>query len=122
MATWDDEENTRPDLAQPPLLRRSLSLQAQASKVEDDDSTLGMLMRQTVNNTRAIEELHTSINTLSREVRQQTRGIESDRPILAKDAAKSSSNRLAVMMGALFTVYEVTAPYVREIWRQLVHR
>lgn len=122
MSRWDKEEDTRPAFPRPPLLRPSLNERASASTNPEDDETLGLLMRQTVQNTAAIEGLRTSFDTLSREVRQHSRGIESDRPILAKDASKAASNRLAVIMGALFTVYEVTAPYVREIWRQLVHR
>ncbi len=81
---------------------------------------MGMVMRQTVANTAAIESMQVQLSTFGRELRQHSRGIESDRPALAKEAAKGAakhtSNRLAVIMGGLFTIYEVCAPYVHQIW------
>jgi hypothetical protein len=107
------EEDTRPD-----LLRHSLKQRAAAVTPADDDSTLGMLMRQTVNNTNAVEALRTDFDVLSREVRQHTRAT----PESIQVSAKHASNRMAALMAALFTIYEATSPFVRELIRQVTHR
>lgn len=108
------EEDTRPN-----LLRQSLKQRAAESvPPADDDSTLGMLMRQTVNNTNAINNLSTQFGTLEREVRQSARAA----PDTIHSTAKQASNRIAILMGSLFTVYEVSAPWVREFIRQVAHR
>lgn len=116
MGTWD--EDTRPQ----GLLRPSLQQRAAESVPPDDDSTLGMLMRQTVQNTAAIQAMKADMTTLVREWRVHQKGIDEDRPVLASDSAKHASNRIAVLMGSLFTLYEVTAPYLREVFRQVFHR
>lgn len=115
MGSW--EEDTRPG-----LLRHSLATRVQQSEPPDDDTTLGMLMRQTVSNTAEIQGLRTDVSTLMREIRQHAKGLDEDRPVLAQDSAKHASNRLAVLMGSLFTLYEISQPYLRELWRQIVHR
>lgn len=113
----DDDEPTRPD-----LLRPSLEQRATAVPPADDDSTMGMLMRQTVNNTTAIAALRVDVQTMTRELHQSSRMAEQDRSSIAAGSAKHASNRIAVLMGALFSVYEVSSPYLRELWRQVMHR
>ncbi len=109
--SWD--EDTRPN-----LLRPSLQQKAAETEPEDDDSTLGMLMRQTVNNTAAVDSLRTDFDVLAREVRQHTRSA----PESIQSSAKSASNRMAALMASLFTVYEVTSPWIRELIRQVLHK
>ncbi len=104
------EEDTRPNLLRPSLQQRV----AESVPPADDDSTVGMLMRQTVNNTTAMHRLTTEVGTLSREVRQSARAA----PDTIHSTAKQASNRIALLMGTLFTLYETTAPYVREAWHQ----
>lgn len=109
--TW--EEDTRPDLLRPSLKMHAAS----ASPPADDDSTLGMLMRQTVNNTQSVQALRLDFDVLAREVRQSNRA----QPDIVSSSAARASNRLAVLMGSLFTLYEISAPYLREFWRQVVN-
>lgn len=113
----DDDERTRPDLLRPSLLLRS-----EESEPEDDDSTVGMLMRQTVNNTNAIKSLQLELRVLTREIHQGTLAAAEDRSSIAAGSAKHASNRLAMLLGGLFSLYEISSPYLREIWRQVVHR
>jgi hypothetical protein len=108
------EEDTRPNLLRPSLKQRA----AESVPPQDDDSTLGMLMRQTVNNTAAVQALRTDMDVLSREVRQHNRAA----PVSIQSSAKHASNRMAALMAALFTIYEVTSPWLRELIRQVVHR
>ena len=111
------EEDTRPNLLRPSLQQRVAS----APPPADDDSTLGMLMRQTVNNTTAVatlttaqQGLRTDFDVLAREVRQSNRAA----PMTIQDSATRASNRVAGLMAALFSLYEVSAPYLREAWNQ----
>lgn len=107
------EEDTRPN-----LLRESLKQQVAAARPVDDDTALGMLMRQTVRNTNAVGQLRVDFDVLAREVRQSQRA----QPESIQTSAKHASNRMAVLMGSLFTIYEVTSPWVREFFRQVIHR
>ena len=104
------EEDTRPRLLRPSLQQRVLSSPPPA----DDDSTLGMLMRQTVTNTNAVQSLRTDLEVLGREVRQSVRAA----PETIHSSAKHASNRVAGLMTGLFTLYEISSPYVRAAWEQ----
>lgn len=112
------EEDTRPG-----LLRHSM--QQRVAERDDDDTALGKLMRQTVDNTNAIQAqtgaltaLRTDFDVLAREVRQSQRAA----PATIQTSAKQASNRMAALVTALFTLYEVTSPWVREFIRQVMHR
>lgn len=84
--------------------------------------TLGRLMAGQARADRKIEALTLDVQTLTREVHQTGKTVQADRGALAHETAKHSSNRMAALMGALFTLYEITSPYLREIWRQVFHR
>ncbi|MDE1994795.1 MAG: hypothetical protein KGI75_19990 [Rhizobiaceae bacterium] len=107
------EEKTRPD-----LLRPSMQQKVEAAHTEDEDSVLGKVMRQTADNTAALNGLRTDFDVLAREVRQSQRAA----PATIDSSAKQASNRMAALMTALFTIYEVTSPWVRELTRQVTHR
>lgn len=106
---YDDEPITRAGLNRhtPPL--RVVESDPPAS---DADVRMGQLMG-------AIGRLQTDVDalkTLPAEVRALRRDLELDRDALvhgaSKRAATHSSNRMAALLGALFTVYEVAAPYL----------
>lgn len=112
------EEDTRPNLLRP-------SLQERVADPDDDDTSIGKLMRQTVDNTGAIQRhtealttLRTDFDVLAREVRQSQRAA----PENIQHSARNASNRMAALMAALFTIYEATSPWVREFIRQVLHR
>lgn len=116
---WD--EDTRPNVrARPDLLRPSFQQRVAEQPAPDDDelADLGKMMRQTADNTTAVQALRVDFDVLAREVRQSARAA----PDTIHSTAKQASNRIAILMGSLFTVYEVTAPWVREFVRQVLHR
>jgi len=94
---------------------------ASASVAPDADlhETVGRLMAGMARLERKVDALR----PLATEVHQLRQDIEEDRGALvtgaSKTAAKHSSNRLAILMGALFSLYEVSAPALHEIWRQI---
>jgi hypothetical protein len=100
-----DEEPTRGNL-RPPL--RAVSVPPPFDEAE----TLGQLMAATAR----IETRLRDLETLPREVRALRDEIRLDRDALvhgaSKHAATHSSNRMAALLGALFTVYEIAAPYL----------
>ena len=113
--SYPDEETTRGDLRRP---LRAVSLPPAA----DELHTLGLVMAATAR----IETRLRDLETLPSEVRLLREEIAKDRKELvhgaSKHAANHSSNRMAALMGALFTLYEVSAPYLRDLWHMLVHK
>lgn len=107
---YPDEETTRAGL-RPPL--RVVSAPPQADELE----TLGQLMAAVARLETGVAEL----KTLPSEVRMLRDEIRQDRDALvhgaSHQAATHSSNRMAALMGALFTLYEVAAPYLHDLWR-----
>ncbi len=107
--SYHDEELTRGPL-RPPL--RAVSQPPES----DELHTLGLLMAATAR----IETRLRDLETLPREVHQLRNEIRDDRAALvhgaSKHAANHSSNRLAALMTALFTLYEISSPYLRELW------
>ncbi len=101
---FDDEEPTNA-AHRPGVVRRLHS----APKLQDDEvETLGLVMG-------GLASLKTDVQTLGSEVAALRRDIELDRRALvhgaSTKAAAHTSNRMAALMGALFTVYEIAAPY-----------
>jgi hypothetical protein len=113
--SYHDEEPTRAPL-RPPL--RAVSAPPQA----DELHTLGLVMAATAR----IETRLRDLETLPSEVRALRAEIRDDRDALvhgaSKHAANHSSNRLAALMTALFTLYELSSPYLRELWALLVRK
>jgi len=110
-----DDEDTQPGVplgSMPPL-------------PSDVHEALGVLMAATARNGRHIASLKRDMGVVRTEVTGLRKDLAEDRSELVKDtshaAAKKSSNRAAVLFGTLFTVYEVTSPYLHELWR-LVHK
>ena len=111
--TWGEEETTRGGLNRPLRV---------VEEVPSDDvhELLGKLMRRTAQ----LETKVDALATLPSEVRSLRDEIREDRGALVKGAsvhaAKRAGNRLAVLMTGVFTLYELTAPMLRALWRGLV--
>ncbi len=113
MSSWSDEETTRSGLNRPLRV---------VEEVPSDDvhELLGKLMRKVAQLETKVDDL----KTLPSEVRSLRDEIKEDRGALVKGAsvhaAKRAGNRLAVLMTGVFTIYELTAPMLRALWRGLV--
>lgn len=119
----DWQEKTRPDLTKiPPPVR----LESEPPESRDHDTILGKMMAALAKNDRVMRELQAAHETLTREVGGLRRDIDKDREALVQGAstraAAHSSNRLAVMMGGLFTLWEVASPYVAELLKAMHHQ
>ncbi len=118
----EDEEHTRDDLRRP---LRAVSLAPEADELE----LLGRVMATTARLEAAVARLEVRVSSLAMlpsEVRSLRDEILEDREALvhgaSKHAANHSSNRMAALMGALFTLYEVSSPYLRDLFHWWVHR
>ncbi len=108
--SFHDEEITRGGL------RPLAPLRAVSEPPQSDELVmLGQLMR-------SVAKLQTDVDTLKTlpsEVRSLRDEIRLDRDALvhgaSKHAANHSSNRMAALMGALFTLYEISSPYLHEL-------
>jgi hypothetical protein len=92
---------------------------------EDPDEALGQLMAALARQGRHISLLKRDVGTIRTEVTGLRKDTELDRGELvdgaSRKAAKHSSNRMAALMGALFTLYEVSSPYLHELVRLVRH-
>lgn len=86
----------------------------------DDDTTLGLLMTAVTRLERTVGSLSVDVGTLTREVTQLGKDAKEERPKLVKHAAANTSNRMALLLGALFTLWEAAAPILHAIsqWGQ----
>lgn len=68
----------------------------------------------------ALDTKIAALATLPSEVSALRRDVDEDRKDLVHDSSKSAathtSNRMAALLGALFTVYEIASPYFHGIW------
>lgn len=95
---------------------------------DDVHEALGQIMAAVQASNARTANMVAEFQTLSREVGQLARVTEDHRKA-ADDAAKKAgttaathtSNRLAVLMGALVTLYEIAAPALHELWKGLGH-
>lgn len=91
----------------------------------DPDAAFGAIAAELGKLTRQVGSLRRDYGTVTRELTQLRKDIELDRGALvagaSSQAAKHSSNRTAALMGTLFTLYEISSPYLHELWR-LVHQ
>ena len=95
---------------------------------DDVHEALGQLMAAVQAGNARASSLSAEVSTLSREVGQLSRGLE-EHSKTADAAAKTAgttaathtSNRLAVLMGALVTLYEIASPALHELWKGLGH-
>jgi hypothetical protein len=85
----------------------------------DTDTLLGQMMASQARIERGQQDILLQLGTLTREQSQLRKDIEKDREELirgaSRKAATHSSNRLAVLMGGLFTLWEVASPYLHEL-------
>jgi outer membrane murein-binding lipoprotein Lpp len=105
---------------------RALKLAERPEPVDDLHVAVGQLMASVAKLTTTVSRLDARVAELvplSAEVTQLRRDVEIDRGDLvhgaSTTAARHSSNRLAILMGTLFSLYEVSAPYLREVWRAI---
>ncbi len=84
----------------------------------------GRLMAACARNEQTAARIERKVDELlpfARDVMQMRRDWDADREQLvhgaSQKAAAHSSNRMAALLGALFTLYEVSAPYLHDLWR-----
>ena len=107
--TDPDEENTattgRALPRRGPIPNVARPVPGSSALTQDVHELLGLLMASVAR----LETKHAELAPLAGEVAQLRRDIELDRGDLVHDASKSaakhSSNRLAILMGALFSMY-----------------
>lgn len=109
-----------------PDLEENTSAASPSSKlrtVPPIDGDLHELIGQVMASQARLERKIADFATLPSEVAALRRDIELDRGDLvhgaSTSAASKSSNRLALLMGALFSLYEVSSPVVAQIWKAL---
>ncbi len=114
MTVWKDEEPTRGGLNRPALRA--------VSDPPDPLVDLGQIMRGVARlqtDVAALRPLPAEVRVIRQELELLRDDLKEDRAELvhgaSKRAANHSSNRMAALMGALFTLYEVTSPYVRDL-------
>ncbi len=92
---------------------------------EDRDEALGQMMGVLARQGRHLQLVKRELGLLRTEVTGLRKDIGEDRDELvngaSKQAAKHSSNRMAALMGALFTLYELSSPYLHELVRLVRH-
>lgn len=92
---------------------------------EDPDEALGQVMAVLARQGRHVSLLKRDVALVRTEVTGLRKDLEEDRDELvngaSKKAAKHSSNRMAALMGALFTLYEISSPYLHELVRLVRH-
>lgn len=107
------ERPTRPD---------SSALRAVGPVSEAPPATLeelvGQMMAATAQNTRVIEALSVQVGTLTarlgEHMQEATQHKDEIKAVTTK-AAAHGSNRLALLLGALVTIYEIAAPALHEL-------
>lgn len=92
---------------------------------DDVHEAQGVLMAAIARHGRHLDNMKRELGMIRTEVTGMRKDLELDRGELvagaSHSAAKRASNRVGVLMGGLFGLYEVTAPYLHELWR-LVHK
>jgi hypothetical protein len=121
MTVWNDEETTRNGLARP--LHAVPPAPESAPPDADLHQLVGRLMAacsKLETNCARLERKVDELTTLPGEVAGLRADIEKDRKVIIHDAsaktAAHTSNRMAALLGALFTVYEIASPYFHGIW------
>lgn len=118
MNLFPPERPTRPD---------SAALRAVAPVSDAPPATLeelvGQLMGTTAENTKVLEALNVQIGTLTGKLTEHIAAAgeqHEDLKQVTTKAAAHGSNRLALLLGALVTIYEIAAPALHEL-AKLVH-
>lgn len=82
------------------------------------EELVGQLMAATAQNTRVIEALNVQIGTLTGKLTAHMEASSErheDIKSVTTKAAAHGSNRLALLLGALVTIYEIAAPALHEL-------
>ncbi len=121
----EDTPVTRPSIPKLRALQPSNSGMAPAGTAPKSlEEIVGELMTATVQNTAVIEALAVQVGSLDGKWQAHAEASER-RKTEIKDAttraAAHGSNRLALLMGALITVYEIASPFLHEM-AKLVHK
>lgn len=121
MTPREDTPVTNPSIPKLRPLQPSNSGMAPAGQTrvpESLEEIIGALMATTAENTRVIEALAVQVGSLTGKLDAHSEASE-HRKTEIKDAttkaAVHGSNRLALLMGALITVYEIAAPFLHEM-------
>lgn len=95
---------------------------------DDVHVALGQIMAAVQANNARTANMVVEFQTLSREVGalaratdEHRKGVDDAAKKAGTTAATHTSNRLAVLMGALVTLYEVASPALHELWKGLGH-
>ena len=120
----EDTPVTRPSIPKLRALQQSTSGIAPAGSAHDQstpksiEEVVGELMAATVQNTAVIEALAVQIGSLDGKWKAHAEASE-ERKKEIKDAtvkaATHGSNRLALLLGALVTLYEIAAPVLHDL-------
>lgn len=111
------ERPTRPDAS-------SSKLRAVSAVVDSEppaptlDQLVGQLMAATAQNTKVIEALSANVGSLTGQLTAHIEGAgerKAEIKQVTTQAAAHGSNRLALLLGALVTVYEIAAPALHEL-------
>ena len=91
---------------------------AGSSEPKSNEELIGEMMAAVAANTSSVTNLAEQVNLFGRELGAHIRAADT-RTDEVKAAAKHGSNRLALLFGALVTLYELTAPYLHDIAKVL---
>lgn len=107
-----------PDAERPTRPTSSRLRAVESAEPRTTDELLGQVMAATAEHTKVLEALSVQLGDLTRRFEEH-----SDASIARKDeikeattkAASHGSNRLALLLGALVTIYEIAAPALHEL-------
>lgn len=119
----EDTPVTRPHgLPKLRAMQPSASGMAPAGTAQDEQKSLeqivGGLMATTAENTRVIEALAVAVGSLTGKLDAHAAASETRKTEIKEATVKAAahgSNRLALLMGALITVYEIASPFLHEM-------
>lgn len=108
---WERERPTRPDSSK-------LRAVAAVTAPKSTDELIGELMAATAQNTKVIEALAVQVGSLDGKWKAHAEASEKRKTEIKEATTKAAahgSNRLALLMGALITVYEIASPFLHEM-------
>jgi hypothetical protein len=120
----EDTPVTKPSIPKLRALQQSNSGMAPAGTAYDQEppksleEIVGALMATTAENTRVIEALAVAVGSLTGKLDAHAEASETRKTEITEATTKAAahgSNRLALLMGALITVYEVASPFLHEM-------
>ncbi len=119
----EDTPVTRPSIPKLRPVQPSTSGMAPAGTAYDNapqslEEIVGQLMATTAENTRVIEALAVSVGSLTGKLDAHAEASEKRKTEIKEATVKAAahgSNRLALLMGALITVWEIASPFLHEM-------